>query len=438
MVSAEHASRRVVITGLGIVSPLGLAKDAFWSALVEGRSGVAPLEHPLKDLHISYGGAAREFNEGIDNFGALPSEKKKQIRKGLKTLCRESIMGLASAQRAMGDAGYGDGGYDPDRVGVVFGTDYMLMDAAEFAAGIAACTTDKQFDFTQWSTAGFAKLFPLWLLRYLPNMPSAHLGIYNDLRGPSNSITFREAAFNLSLTEATRIIQRGQADIMIAGATGTRLHPMSVIHVVQNETVANDDTPDRSSRPFDLNRRGLVMGEGAGSVVVESLESAQARGATIYGEVVGMGSSAVCDRKLNPKCDVALANALRAALRTAQMTPDDLGHIQAHGLGTKRSDVDESHAIQAVCGERKTPVPVTALKSFTGHMGAGSGAVELIAGLLSLTHNQLYPTLNYETPDPECPVNVVRGKGVSPGDSFANLCVTPQGQASCVIVKRWK
>jgi 3-oxoacyl-[acyl-carrier-protein] synthase II len=437
MVSAEPASRRVVITGVGIVSPLGIDKNVFWSALVEGRSGVAPLEQPLEDLHVSYGGAAREFDEGIDNFGTLPSDKKKQIRKGLKTLCRESIMGLASAQRAMGDAGYSDGGYEPDRVGVVFGTDYMLMDAEEFASGIAACTTDHKFDFTQWSTTGFAKLFPLWLLRYLPNMPSAHLGIYNDLRGPSNSITFREAAFNLSLTEATRIIQRGQADVMIAGATGTRLHPMALIHVVQNETIANGDAPDRSARPFDLNRRGLVMGEGAGSVVIESLETAQARGATIYGEIVGTGSSAVCDRKLNAKCDVAMANALRAALRTAGMTPDQLGHIQAHGLGTKQSDIDEARAIQAVCGERSSPVPVTALKSYTGQMGAGSGAVELIAGVMALMNNQLFPTLNYETPDPECPLNVVRGKPTTPGDSFANLCVTPQGQASCVIVRRW-
>lgn len=437
MVAAEPVARRVVITGVGVISPLGLDQHALWSALTSGRSGVAPLERPLQDLQVSYGGACREFDEGIDNFGQLPTDKKKQIRKGLKTLCRESIMGLASAQRALGDAGYGNGGYDPDRVGVVFGTDYMLMDAEEFASGIAACTTDKQFDYTQWTTTGFAKLFPLWLLRYLPNMPSAHLGIYNDLRGPSNSITFREAAFNLSLTEATRIIQRGQADAMVAGATGTRLHPMSLIHVLQNETIAAGNAPERSSRPFDKNRQGLVMGEGAGSVVVESLESAQARGATIYGEVLGASSSAVCDRKLKPKCDVALANSLRAALRIAQLTPNQIGHIQAHGLGTKQTDIDEARAIQAVCGERTTPVPVTALKSYTGHMGAGSGALSLIAGLMSLMNNRLYPTLNYETPDPECPVQVVRGEGTSPGDTFANLSVTPQGQASCVIVRRW-
>ncbi len=176
---------------------------------------------------------------------------------------------------------------------------------------------------------------------------------------------------------------------------------MSVIHVVQNETVANDDTPDRSSRPFDLNRRGLVMGRrrGLGRGRVARI-GAGARSDDLLGEVVGMGSSAVCDRKLNPKCDVALANALRAALRTAQMTPDDLGHIQAHGLGTKRSDVDESHAIQAVCGERKTPVPVTALKSFTGSHGRWQRRGRVDRRLLSLTHNQLYPTLNYETPTP--------------------------------------
>jgi 3-oxoacyl-[acyl-carrier-protein] synthase II len=179
-----------------------------------------------------------------------------------------------------------------------------------------------------------------------------------------------------------------------------------------------------------------VLGEGAGVVVLESLESAKARGAKIYGEVIGAGSSTVVDRKMVARRDTALVNAMRSTLRDAQATPDDVGHVQAHGLGTRTCDLDESRAINAVLGERKSPVPVTALKSYTGTMGAGSGMVELIAGLLSLEHQTLYPVLNYETPDPDCQVNVVRDHNTPAGDSFLNLCVTPQGQASCVMVRK--
>ena len=438
MIGSEPASRRVVITGLGLVSPVGLSASDFWSALTSGRSGIAPLTAPLPQLQLTYGGESLEFTEHIDNFGPLPAERKKQIRKGLKTLCRESIMGLASAQKAIGDAGFSEGGFDPDRFGVVFGTDYMLTDAEEFAGAIAACSEGAQgFDYTQWATTGFGKLFPLWLLRYLPNMPSAHLGIYNDLRGPSNSITYREAAGNLAITEATRIIQRGQADIMVAGATGTRLHPMSVVHCLQNEEVAlKSDAPQTVARPFDLHRTGMVLGEGAGAIVLESLESAQARGVKIYGEVVGAGSSTVTDRKLVARRDAAMANAMRATLRDAGAKPDEIGHIQAHGLSTRSADIAESQAISAVLGERSKSVPVTAVKSYTGNLGAGSGALELIAGLLALEHKRMFPVLNFHTPDPECPINVVTRDDVSAGDSFLNLCVTPQGQASCVMVRR--
>jgi len=438
MGSSEPAKRRVVITGQGLISPLGLDSGALWQALQEGRSGIAPLAQSFEKVGVTFGGESREFTADIGNFGTLAADKKKAIRKQMKNLCRESLMGLAAAQRALADAGFGEGGFVPDRTGVVFGTDYIMMDPVEFAEAIAACTAAPAgFDFTQWSTTGFAKLYPLWLLRYLPNMPAAHLGIYNDLRGPSNSITHREAAPNLAVCEATRIIERGHADVMVAGATGNRLHPMAVVHALQNEEVAQNGTvPGQAARPFDHQRSGLVLGEGAGVVVLESLESARARGAKIYGEVVGAGSSTVVDRKMVARRDTALVNAMRATLRDAKATPDEVGHLQAHGLGTRTCDLDESRAINAVFGERSAPVPVTALKSYTGTMGAGSGMVELIAGLLSLEHKTLYPVLNYETPDPDCQLNIARGHSTPSGDSFLNLCVTPQGQASCVMVRR--
>jgi 3-oxoacyl-[acyl-carrier-protein] synthase II len=180
----------------------------------------------------------------------------------------------------------------------------------------------------------------------------------------------------------------------------------------------------------------MVVGEGAGALVLESITSAQSRGATIYGEVVGHGSSTVLDRNCVAKLDEALANAMRQALRTAEMAPGEIGHVHAHGLATHHSDVQESKAINALFGDRADAIPVTAAKSYFGNLGAGGGVVELIASLLALHHDQLFPVLNYETPDPDCALNVVHDEGTRSGDSFINCNVTPQGQASAIIVRK--
>ncbi len=432
--------RRVVITGLGLISPLGNTPDELWAALVEGRSGIAPLETSPGLPIAEFGGEARQFTGEIDGFGALEPDKKKAIRKGLKVMCRESQMGVAAAQRAIADAKLTAGSFNPERAGVVFGSDYMLSVPNELGAGIQACITeDGKFDFSRWAQVGMTKMEPLWLLKYLPNMPASHLAIYNDMRGPSNSITHREAASNLAIGEALHVISRGHADLMLAGATGTRLHPMKAIHAAQTEELAlkNGFAPSQAARPFDLHRSGAVLGEGAGTVVLEELESAKKRGARIYAEVIGAGSSTVSDRKGNARRDDALAGAMRSTLRDAGAKPSDVGHIQAHGLGTHSCDVDEWKALATIFGSDAQKLPVTAAKSYFGNLGAGSGTVELIAGVMALANDRLFPILNYQTPDPACPVHAVRSSEASPGASFLNLSVTPQGQASCVMVRRW-
>ncbi len=438
MVMSTPAQRRVVITGMGLIAPLGQTPEELSQALVERRSGVVPLDPVHSTPLLHYAGAATHFTEDIGNFGPLEADKKKAIRKGLKTLCRESIMGLAAAQRAWGHAGLVAGAFQPERAGVVFGTDYMLMDPEEFALAVRECGgATGQFDYARWVSDGFPRLFPLWLLRYLPNMPAAHLGIYNDLRGPSNSLTFREASANLAVGEAYRVVARGHADIMVAGATGTRIHPMKSIHAHQQEEIsANGANPSAVARPFDLNRTGMVLGEGAGAIVLENYESAVARGATIHAEIVGVGSSTVATRQMMPQRDRAMANAMRASLRDAHASPDDVGHLQAHGLSTRSCDIDEARAIIDVFGSLADRLPVTALKSYMGNLGAGSGMVELIAGVLALSKGNLFPTLNYESPDPDCPIHVVQNDSTLAGSSFLNLNVTPQGQASCVMVRR--
>jgi 3-oxoacyl-[acyl-carrier-protein] synthase II len=241
----------------------------------------------------------------------------------------------------------------------------------------------------------------------------------------------------LAIGEAFRVIARGHAEVMLAGATGTRVHPMKAIHARLNEPLAADgEAPEKASRPFDLNRTGMVLGEGAGTIVLEELEYARARGATIYGEIVAAASSAVADRQSTPRREQAFTNCMRAALREAGCSPEQIGHIQAHGLSTRESDRDEARAIREVFSRHADRIPVAAAKSYFGNLGAASGVVELIAGALALGRGQLFGTLNFETPDPDCPATIAKA-GAAAGDSFLSLSVTPLSQASCVLVRRF-
>ena len=432
--------RRVVITGMGLISPVGNSKEALWDALVNAKSGVGPLTvFPPDTVPVHVAAEAREFRGEIDDFGPLEKEQKKAIRKGLKMMSRECQMGVAAAQLALADAGIAMGKVDPDRTGISFGVDYMLSVPEEFTEGVQQCLDDRgQFQFPRWGTEGLAKMQPLWLLKYLPNMPASHLAIYNDLRGPNNSLTHREAAANLAVGEAFQIIVRGNADVMLCGATGTRVHSAKLVHAVQQEEVscANGD-PARVSRPFDRDRTGMVLGEGAGTIVIEELGRAQARGATIYGEVIAAASSSVAGPRLVAQRDRALVNVLRSLLDSSGTPAEEIGHLHAHGLSTRTCDAEEASAVQEVFGRRYQPLPVTAAKSYFGNLGAGSGMVELIASLLALRHNRLFGILNYETPDPECPIAAATGDSAVPGESFINVNVTPQGQAAGVLVRRF-
>ncbi len=435
-----NSPRRVVITGLGLISPLGNTLDELWQALTTGTSGVAPLVSlPPDYLPTSFAAEARQFAGKIDDFGPLEGEKKKAIRKGLKVMCRESQMGVAAAQRALADAGFADNGLDPERSGVVFGSDYMLTAPDDFSAGIRHCLDETgNFDFSRWASEGMPRVTPLWLLRYLPNMPASHIAIYNDLRGPNNSLTLREASSNAAVGEAFRTIARGSADVIVAGATGTRVHPMKLIHAVIQEEVADSSLEAaRASRPFDLNRGGMVLGEGAGAAVLEELESARARSARIYAEVVGTATSSVATAGGVANREAALANVMAATLRDAGAKPHDVGHLHAHGLATRTCDEDEARAIGAVFGDHVARLPVTAAKSYFGNLGAASGLIELAASILALMRGPLFRVLNYETPDPACPLNICRD-GMPAGKSCLHVNVTPQGQASAVMVRTFE
>jgi 3-oxoacyl-[acyl-carrier-protein] synthase II len=274
------------------------------------------------------------------------------------------------------------------------------------------------------------------MLKYLPNMPASHIAILNDLRGPNNSLTLREVSSVMAIREAMQTIQRGHADLMVAGSTGTRVHSFKTVHALQTEQLADPSSkPAEASRPFDANRTGMVVGEGAGAIVLEEFASAQKRGATIYAELIGSGSSVVTNSRLESNRAKALANAARTALNEANLSPAELGHVNAHGLATKQGDAEEAAALAEVLGDATSQVPVAAAKSYFGNLGAGSGVVEFVASILALHHNQLFKTLNYSTPDPECPLNVTKD-AEQPGASFLKWSTTPQSQAAAVVVRR--
>ena len=435
--SNVDGKRRVVITGMAVVCPLGKTLEAFWDSLRHARSGIRHVDRQAETQQaFELYAPASDFQAKIDDFGPLTPPQKKAIRKGLKLMCREISMGVAAAQLALTDAQLPEDAYRPERSGVVYGCDHIVTLPQEFSAAVEACAVDGDFDFGQWGTTGLSEVTPLWLLKYLPNMPASHIAIYNDLRGPNNSLTYREASSNVAVGEAYETIRRGSADMMIAGATGSSIAPLRAVQLsLVSPWCLNGVAPDQASRPFEAQRTGMVAGEGAGAIVLESLESAQARGATILGEVVGHGSSTVIDRNSAADPQRALQNAMRNALRSAATRVETIGHVHAHGNGTRSGDEAEAKAIAEFFGPRQ-PV-VAAAKSYFGNLGAASGMVELIASLLAIQHQQLFRTLNYDTPDPDCPIQLAHDADQSPGTSVLNLNYTPQGQASALLARGW-
>ncbi|MDA7980906.1 MAG: beta-ketoacyl-[acyl-carrier-protein] synthase family protein [Pirellulales bacterium] len=435
MSSAPSAQRRVVITGMGLICPLGSTPDELWTALQSRANGVQAIEQfDASALPAAYAGEAKQFTGHVSEFGELQLNQKKAIRKGLKTICREAQMGIAAAQLAMQNGGVVPGNFDPEQTGAVFGSDFMVSLPGDFLDSCKTCLLgDDDFDYSKWAQQGLPALNPLWLLKYLPNMPAAHLSMYNDLRGPNNSITVREASSNLAMCEAARIIARGHAERMIAGATGSWIHPLKTVQAVLQFELATNETPaEEASRPFDRDRTGMVLGEGAAALILEEEETAKQRGVPILGRFLGAGASQVSNRNLVADRRATVKNAIVSALRDAELSPANIGHIHAHGDGTRHGDAEEAAAIADVFRDKQ--IPVTSAKGNFGNLGAGSGLVETIASTMALREGTVPPVRNFESTDEACPVNVVNANDVSAGGNFLNINVTLQGQASCVIV----
>lgn len=433
---------RVVITGMGVISPIGCEVETFWESLREGVSGIAKLASIPDDakLPVQFGAEVRGFQGNIEDFGPLEKMLQRNIRKGQKVMCREIELGVAACQKALYHSRLDESVRNPERTGIVYGCDYILSRPEEFAEGVAACVDEAgKYHLERWPTHGMDKLNPLWLLKYLPNMPASHVAIYNDLRGPSNSLTVREASNNLSIGEAVSVIQRGAADAMLVGSTGSSIHPVRCLYIAGQAQMASDrpDDPSTMSCPFDADREGMVLGEGAAALMIESLDSALARGATIWGEVVATSASAVGAQPGRDHIRLVTKNLLSSLKMQADRDFAKPFHIHACGRGEVATDISESLGIHDVFGDLTQRIPVVASKSYFGNLGAGGAAVELIASCLALKHDYLFQTKNYRTPDPRCPITI-GAEGTSPGNSFVHLSYTREGQASAVMVRRYE
>lgn len=415
--------RDVVITGTGVVSPIGIGTDAFWDGLASGRSGVGPLTlFDAGGLPVGFGGEIRDFDP----------KRHVRPRKSLKVMSREIQFGFAAADQALTAAGIAPGTVHPDRFGVLFGADLIYDDIHDLEAVFRSCRHDGRFDFDRWADAAMAEMYPLWLLKQLPNMIASHVAIFHDARGPNNTLVIGEVSALMAVSEAASAISRGLADVMLVGGTGSRLHPGAL--VLRGDALLSHRSDDAAaaSRPFDRDRDGMVNGEGAAAFVFESADHAARRGATVLARLGGAVGR--CEKRRGigvPLTGAAMAAAIDAALRAAGIGSGDVGHVNANGLSTINEDRVEAEVIRDRVGD----VPVTAPKSFFGNAGAGGGALELAASLIGLGRGLIPPTLNYQSPDPACPVGVVQGGPVAAGDgAILKLSTARTGQAAAAVL----
>ncbi|HVU85908.1 MAG TPA: beta-ketoacyl-ACP synthase II [Pirellulales bacterium] len=392
--------RRVVVTGIGCVTPLGTDVDTLWRNLRHGESGIGRTTlFDASNFPTKISAEVRDWNVGA--VGEDPERWKYQGR--------HTQFAVGAAKQAMTASGLLDSNIDPGRFGVYLGSGEGQQDFDRFTRMMLSAIEGESLDISKFTQKGLEILNPLTELEQEPNMPAGHLASLFDAQGPNLNCLTACAASSQAVGEAVEIIRRGEADAMLSGGTHSMIHPFGVTGFnLLTALSTHNDAPTKASRPFDMNRDGFVLGEGAGMLVLEELEHARRRGAPIFGEIVGYGSTADAYRitDTHPEGRGA-AKCLQMALGDAQLNLDDVDYINAHGTSTEVNDKVESLAIKRVFGDQAFKIPVSSTKSMMGHLIAAAGATELIVCLLAIRDNVLPPTINYETPDPECDLDYV-------------------------------
>ena len=378
--------RRVVVTGVGVVSPLGTGNGKNWDALLAGKSGIAPITRfDASDLPVKIAGEVKDFvaEDFID---------KKEIKK-MDLFIQYA---LAAAQFAMEDSGLVITEENAERVGVLVG------------AGLGGLPAIERYH-SALLEGGYKKISPFFIPMLIINLAPGHISIKYGAKGPNVSSVSACATGTHSIGDAYHMIARGDADAMIAGGTESTVTPLGIGgFAVMKALSTNNDDPAGASRPFDKGRDGFVLSEGAGIVVLEEYEAAKARGANIYGEIVGYGLSGDAYHLTTPAPGgEGAARCMKMALRTAGINPEQVDYINAHGTSTPFGDVGETMAIHSVFGDHARKLMVSSTKSMTGHLLGAAGGIEAVFSLMAMKNSVVPPTINYTDPDPECDLDYV-------------------------------
>lgn len=421
---SQSTRPRVVIAGLGAISPLGLTAHEFWDGLIAGRSGISRItQFDASALPCQIAGEVKGFEP-----------KRYMDFKEARRMSRSSQMAVATAREAMCDAGFADatgsGRFeDPERVAVLIGTAVGGLEKAD--EGIIALRTQ-----------GPSKINPFIVPNAVANMPAHHISQTYQTFGPLNTIVTACAAGTQAVGEAAELIRRGAADIVITGGVEATICDWAIggFSAVRALPVNYNDAPEKASRPFSKDREGFVYSEGCAILVLEELEHARRRGTRIYAEVMGHASSSDAYHVIAPDPNAAGAiRAMRWALRDANVALDEVDYINAHGTSTPANDAGETLAIKKIFGERAYNIPVSATKSMIGHSMGAAGALEAVACVLTITNGVIHPTINYEHPDPECDLdyvpNVAREAAVRTvlSNSFGL-----GGQNACLVLRKFE
>jgi 3-oxoacyl-[acyl-carrier-protein] synthase II len=386
--------RRVVITGLGALTPVGNTVEEFWSALTQGKSGIGPItkfDTSEKDASGEFKFVTRIAGE-VRNFDELKYVDKKEARR----LDPYLKYAMACAVMAVEDSGLDTSKVDGNRFGVLIGS------------GIGGISSLLEAHKTLIEK-GADRVSPFFIPMLIVNMAAGLVSMRFGAKGPNSAVVTACATGNHALGDATRLIQRGDADVMIAGGAEAIIVPLTIAGFCSMKAMSTrNDQPEKASRPFDADRDGFVCGEGGGILVLESLEHALRRDARIYAEIIGYGLTGDAHHMTapDPEGDGA-ARAMTGALSDARLAPSDIGYINAHGTSTPYNDKFETIAIKRVFGEHARRLAVSSTKSMTGHLLGAAGGIEAIATVLALHHGVLPPTINYDTPDPDCDLDYV-------------------------------
>ena len=392
--------RRVVVTGIGCVTPLGHTPGQLWKNLQDCRSGVGPTTlFDVSRFPTRISAEVRDYSIAVE--GEDPAVWAKRSR--------HTNFAAGAAKQAVRDSGVLDK-IDPTRFGVYLGAGEGQQDFLRFAQMLTTATSpDGQFSLKKFVEAGIDILDPVAELEQEPNMPASYVATLFDAQGPNANCLTACAASSQAIGEATEIIRRGEADVMLSGGAHSMIHPFGVSGFnLLTALSENNEHPQQASRPFDLHRDGFVLGEGAAMVVLEEYQRAKARGAKIYGEIAGYGTTADAFRITDTHPEGRGATScIRMALADAGLGQDGVQYINAHGTSTAVNDRVESLAIRNAFGSHADAIPVSSTKSMTGHLIAAAGATELIICLMTLRDGVVPPTINYETPDPDCDLDYV-------------------------------